>query len=122
VLAGRAVRNICPAATLPTDPHPLVEFVKINVTGKHQQPGCHQLLTSPGRIGEPATGDHSCALDAEVITALRHLPQMINQRLQFGPSGGEWGYAVKGCGQGLVFGGHMPQCDPLPPKQENDFL
>jgi hypothetical protein len=33
------VRNICAAAPLPTNPHPLVEFVKINRPGQHQQPG-----------------------------------------------------------------------------------
>jgi hypothetical protein len=45
-------------------------------------------------------------LGAEVITTLRGLPKMINQRLQFRPLRCWQGFAVEGCGQGLVFGGH----------------
>jgi hypothetical protein len=86
LLAGRAVRDICPAATLPTDPHPLVKFVKINRSGQHQQPRGDEILTSPATSGEPATGDHPGDLGADVITALHYLAEMINQRLQFGPS------------------------------------
>ena len=71
-------RNICPAATLPATPHPLVEFVKINRTGQHQQPGRYQFLTSPHTASEPAARDDSGALGAEVITALRGLAEMIN--------------------------------------------
>jgi len=48
-----------------------------------------EFFASPGGTGEPATGDHAGDLGAEVITTLRHLAEMINQRLQFGPSGGE---------------------------------
>ena len=87
-LARRAVRNICPAATLPTNPHPLVEFVKINRAGEHQQAGGDQFLTSPHGAREPATGDDSGALGADVVAALRCVAEMINQRLQFGPSRG----------------------------------
>jgi hypothetical protein len=43
-LAGGPVWNICAAATLPTDPHPPVEFVKINWSGEHQESG-GDLLT-----------------------------------------------------------------------------
>jgi hypothetical protein len=106
LLAGRAVRDICPAATLPTDPHPLVKFVKINVTGEHQQARGDEFLTSAGRIGEPGPSDHAGAFGADVITALRHLAEMINQRLQFRPSRGQQGFAVECGAQGLVFGGH----------------
>ena len=106
LLAGRAVRDICPAATLPTDPHPLVKFVKINGTGQHQQARGDEFLTSAGRIGEPGPSDHAGAFGADVITALRHLAEMINQRLQFRPSRGQQGFAVELGGQGLVFGGH----------------
>ncbi len=72
------VRNICPAATLPATPHPLVEFVKINRTGQHQRAGCYQFLTSPHTASEPAARDDSGALGAEVITPLRGLAEMID--------------------------------------------
>ena len=78
LLAGRTVRNICPAATLPATPHPLVEFVKINRTGQHQRAGCYQFLTSPHTASEPAARDDSGALGAEVITPLRGLAEMID--------------------------------------------
>jgi hypothetical protein len=75
------VRNICPAATLPTNPHPLVEFVKINVTGQHQQARGDEFLTSPHGTREPGPGDDSGALYANIVTVLSHLPEVINQRL-----------------------------------------
>ena len=73
-----AVRNICPAATLPTNPHPLVEFVKINRTGEHQQPGRYQFLTSPHAASEPGPGDDSGAFCSDVVTTLSHLTKMID--------------------------------------------
>ena len=88
VLAGRTVRNICPAATLPTNPHPLVEFVKINMAREQQQPCCDEFLTSPHAASEPRASDDSGAFGAEVIPALSHLAEMIDQRLQFGLSRG----------------------------------
>jgi hypothetical protein len=72
------VRNICPAATLPTNPHPLVEFVKINRTGQHQQARGDEFLTSPHGAREPGPGDDSGAFGAEVIAALSHLTKMID--------------------------------------------
>jgi hypothetical protein len=65
-------------ATLPTDPHPLVEFVKINRTGEHQQPGCYQFLTAPHAASEPGPGDGTGAFCSDVVTTLSHLTQMIN--------------------------------------------
>ena len=75
---GRPVRNIRTAATLPTNPHPLVEFVKINRLGQHQQPGRYQFLTSPHAASEPGTGDGTGAFCSDVVTTLSHLTQMIN--------------------------------------------
>ena len=86
MLAGRAVRDICPAATLPPNPHPLVEFVKINRTGEHQQARGYEFLTSPHGAREPGPGDDSGALCSDVVTTLSHFAEVINQRLQFGPS------------------------------------
>jgi hypothetical protein len=77
-LAGRPVGNVCSAATFPTDPHPAVEFVKINMPGKHQQTGRDEVLTSPHRAREPGTGDHPGALHADIVTALCDLAEMIN--------------------------------------------
>jgi hypothetical protein len=45
-----------------------------------------EFFASPGGTGEPATGDDPGALDANIITPLRHLAEVISQRLQFGPS------------------------------------
>jgi hypothetical protein len=76
------------AATLPTNPHPPVQFVKINRSGQHQQTRRYQILTSPGGAREPGTGDGSGAFDADVVAAMRYLAEMINQGLEFGPFGG----------------------------------
>jgi hypothetical protein len=88
IVAGGPVRNICAAATLPTNPHPRVQFVKINRSGQHQQTRRYQILTSPGGAREPGTGDGSGAFDADVVAAMRYLAEMINQGLEFGPFGG----------------------------------
>jgi hypothetical protein len=64
--------------TLPTNPHPLVEFVKINRPGQHQQPCGYQFLTSPHAASEPGPGDDSGAFDAYIVAALRHLTKMID--------------------------------------------
>jgi hypothetical protein len=61
-----------------------------------------EFFASPGGTGEPATGDDPGALDANIVAALCHLAEVINQRLQFGPSSGQQGFAVEGGG----FGGH----------------
>ncbi|MCE3276897.1 MAG: hypothetical protein K0R13_2752, partial [Propionibacteriaceae bacterium] len=67
---------------------------------------CYEFLASPGGIGEPPPRDSSGALYANVVAALRDLAEMIDQGLQFGPFRGEQGFAVEGCGEGLVFGRH----------------
>jgi hypothetical protein len=79
------VRNLCPAATPPTSPHTPVKFVKINMTGQHQQSGRDEVFASPSGAREPGTGDGSGALYADVVASLRDLTKVINQRLQFGP-------------------------------------
>jgi hypothetical protein len=43
---------------------------------------------------------HKCRRD------LSHLAEVINQGLQFGPFGGEEGFAVEGGGEGFAFGRH----------------
>jgi hypothetical protein len=58
------------------------------VPGEHQQAGCYQFLTSPRGAREPGTGDGSGAFSADVVAALRHLGEVVDQRLQFGPFGG----------------------------------
>jgi hypothetical protein len=110
LFAGRAVRHCRAAATFPTDPYPPVEFVKVNGAGDHEQARGYEFLASPASTGEPATGDHSSALGADVVTALCHLAEVINQRLQFRPFGGEQGLAVEFGGEDLVFGRHKAQC------------
>jgi hypothetical protein len=87
---------------------------KINGPGQHHQSGGDDVLASPATSGEPGTGDHAGDLDAEVITALRHLTEMINQRLQFGSSRSQQGFAVELGGHGLVFGGHSFSLPTLP--------
>jgi hypothetical protein len=48
-----------------------------------------EFFASPGGTGEPATGDDPGALDANIVAALRCFAEVINQRLQFGPPGGQ---------------------------------
>jgi hypothetical protein len=113
--AGRpGVRNCRSAASFPTSPDPPVELVKINGPGQHHQSGGNDVIASPATSGEPGIGDHAGDLDAEVITALRHLTEMINQRLQFGSSRSQQGFAVELGGHGLVFGGHSFSLPTLP--------
>jgi hypothetical protein len=76
------------------------------MAGEHQQPGRYHVLTSPHRAREPGTGDDPGAFSSDVVAALRYLTEVIDQRLQFGPSGGEQGFAVELGGQGLIFGRH----------------
>jgi hypothetical protein len=85
-----------PAPTLPTLPHPPVKFVKINMPGQHQQSGGDEFLASPDRPGEPSAGDGPGALGAKVVAALRQLAEVIDQRLEFGPFGGEQGFTMEG--------------------------
>jgi hypothetical protein len=58
------------------------------VPGKHQQPGRYQFRALLTETGEPSTGDRPGALSADIVATPRHLTEMINQRLQFGASGG----------------------------------
>ena len=59
-------------------PHSTQEVIKINVTCQRQKPGSNQVLTSPGRSGEPRTSDHTSALGSDIVAALRLLTKMIN--------------------------------------------
>jgi hypothetical protein len=104
LLAALRVRHVYSPLTLPTDPDPTVEFVQVDVSGEHQQACCYEVFASPCGAGEPATGDHSGAFGADVVAALRHPAEVIDQRFEFGPSGGEEGFAVEFGGEGLIFG------------------
>jgi hypothetical protein len=73
-------------------------------------PSRYEVFAAPRCAREPGTGDGAGALYADVVAALRGLAEMIDQRLEFGASGGEQGFAVKLCGQDLIFGRHMAQC------------
>jgi hypothetical protein len=55
------------------------------VSGEHQQARGDEVFASQCGIGEPAIGNDSGALGADIVAALRHVAEMINQRLQFGP-------------------------------------
>jgi len=52
------------------------------MSGEHQQPGRDQVLTPSSGIGEPPAGYDPGAFDADVIAALCHLAEVINQQLQ----------------------------------------
>ena len=65
------------------------------MTCEHQQSRCDEFLASLTDTGEPSTGDDSGALDANIVAALSHLAEVINQGLEFGPLGGEQGFAVE---------------------------
>jgi hypothetical protein len=43
-----------------------------------RKPGCDQLFASPRLAGEPRARNHAGTLGADVVAALRNLPQMIN--------------------------------------------
>ena len=58
---------------VPNQSNPTVQFVKVDVSGEHKQPGRYQVLTSPGDAREPSTGDDSGALDADIVAAPGHL-------------------------------------------------
>jgi hypothetical protein len=56
----------------------VVELVKINRHGEHQQAGRDEIFAAPRAASESATGDGSGAFDADVIAALRHLAEAIH--------------------------------------------
>jgi hypothetical protein len=58
----------------------------------------------PGGAREPTAGKDASAFDADVVAALSHLTQVIDQRLEFGPLGGSQGFAVEFGAKTLVFG------------------
>jgi len=58
------------------------------MTGEHQKARCYKFFAAPGRAGEPGARDGSGALGPDVVAALSHLTEMIDQRFEFGPSGG----------------------------------
>jgi hypothetical protein len=86
------------------------------VPGEHQQPCRDEVLASPGGAGEPGTGDPAGALDANIVTALSHLAEVITQRLQFGPFRGQQRFAMQGRGESLVCRRHA-SVFPTPGKQ-----
>ena len=63
-------------------------------------------MPSPATTGEPLAGEDPSDFNAEVVAALSHPAEMINQGLQFGTFGGEEGFTVERRGKFLVFGGH----------------
>jgi hypothetical protein len=63
---------------------------------------------------KPATGDGPGAFCSDVVAALSHLTQVINQRLQSEPCGGEQGFTMQLGAEDLIFG-DMPQGSPTPP-------
>jgi hypothetical protein len=54
------------------------------MAGEQPQSGRDEFLSSADGVGESPTGDCSGALDADVVAALRHLAEMINQGPEFG--------------------------------------
>ena len=78
------VRHRRSAATLPTDPHPPVQVVKINMTGQHQQACGYEFFAAAVLAGEPSAGDGTGALCPDVVSAPRHFAEMIDQGLEFG--------------------------------------
>jgi hypothetical protein len=74
--------------------------------GSAAVPGSDKVLASLTDAGEPGTGEDSGAFDADVVAALRHLAEMINQRLQFGAFRGEQSLAVQLGAEDLIFRGH----------------
>ena len=60
-------------------------------------------MSLPGYSGEPPAGDNPGAFGTDVVATLSHLPEVINQGLQFGPFGCEEGFAVEDRGEDLTF-------------------
>jgi hypothetical protein len=80
LLADLAARTWprCSAPTLPTDPEPLVEFVKIDMSGQHQQAGSDEFFASLFVASKPGTREPAGALDADIVAALCYLAEVIN--------------------------------------------
>jgi len=69
--------------TFATGLDPVVELVKINRHGEHQQAGRDEIFAAPRAASESATGDGSGAFDADVTGPAP--PRGGNPRLEFGP-------------------------------------
>jgi hypothetical protein len=48
---------------------------------EHQQASCDQVLASAGLVGKPPTPDSARAFDADIVAALCHLTEMIDQKV-----------------------------------------
>jgi hypothetical protein len=65
------------------------------VSGEHQKPRRYEVPAPPGGASKPATRDDPGAFGAEIVAALGHLAEVINQRLQLGPFRSEQCFAVE---------------------------
>ena len=57
----------------------MVQLVKIDMAREHEKSSRNQVLPSPGRTGEPGTGNDARTFGQDVITALRLLGEAINE-------------------------------------------
>jgi hypothetical protein len=63
---------------------------------EHEKSSRNQVLPSPGRTGEPGTGNDASAFDPDVVTALRLLSEVINEGSKLRPPGREQCCTVQG--------------------------
>jgi hypothetical protein len=55
------------------------------MAGEHEKSSRNQVLPSPGRTGEPGTGNDASALGPDVVAALSLLSEMINEGSKLWP-------------------------------------
>jgi hypothetical protein len=69
---------------------------------EHEKSSRNQVLLSPGRTGEPGTGNDARTFGPEVITALRLLGEVINERSKLRPPNGKECLTMQGGGLDLI--------------------
>ena len=87
LLAGLAVWHCPPRADAPIQRAPTSLAHQDQHDRPHQQ-SRGEFLASPDGAGEPGPGDGSGALCSDVVAAVRHLPGVMDEGLQFGPRRG----------------------------------
>jgi hypothetical protein len=55
------------------------------MTREYEKSGRNQVLSSPGRTGEPGTGNDASTLGPDVVAALSSLSDMINEGSKLWP-------------------------------------
>ena len=102
LVAALWIEVCCSTLTFPTHLDPMVQLVKIDMAREHEKSSRNQVLPSPGRTGEPGTGNDARTFGPDVITALRLLGEVINEGSKLRPPDRKESLTMHGGGLDLI--------------------